>query len=71
MQVLRKTTKYQLNKGSLQAEGLFNVSSIDDNATELSLWFDVDLKRTLIKMSASDFNVECKRLCTCKDFVTT
>lgn len=61
MEVIRQTNLYELNKGSLQARGLFNISSKTNNS--LSLWFDNETKNKLIKMNDKQFNSTCKKLC--------
>ena len=63
MNILKKTKDFQLNEGNLQANGLYNVSSTDEAATKLSLWFGGGLKRKLMRMSAAKFNEACEKLC--------
>lgn len=63
MDVIRRTKKYKLNKGSLQASGLYNVTSTDEEATEISLWFDAEEKRKLMNMDTKQFNAACKEMC--------
>jgi hypothetical protein len=66
METLKKEYYYSLNRGSLQAEGLFNVSN---SATEhVSFWFDKEEKTRLLSLSPSEFIKECDRLITESDY---
>jgi hypothetical protein len=60
MKVVKKTSKYSLNKGTLQADGLFNVSENKGNG--LSFWLDDETVKTLRKMKAKEFNDLCEKL---------
>jgi len=66
MEVLRKVGKYNLNIGSLMANGLFNVT--DDELLEgtdnygVSYWFDNELKGELMKLTDDEFVEECRQL---------
>lgn len=51
MVVLREVDGIKLNKGSLMANGLFNVSTEDD----VSFWFDFEQRDELMNMSDEDF----------------
>ena len=57
MEILRKTERHSLNKGTLQATGLYNVS----NKNDVSFWFDEEVKDELINMSDDDFDADCER----------
>lgn len=58
MEILRKTEIHFLNKGTLQACGLYNVSNYNE---DVSFWFDEETKDELINMSDDDFDAECER----------
>jgi len=56
-----KTKKlFVLNKGTLQANGLYNVISKDGK--EISPWFDNETAKELRKLNALDFNKRCQEL---------
>jgi len=65
MKALRKVEQYSLNKGALQASGLFNVTDeILLNTTSdkgCSLWFEEGTKKMLMKMSKEHFIAWCKK----------
>jgi hypothetical protein len=56
MEVLRKVGDIELNKGSLMANGLFNLSDGD----EVSLWFDEETKDDLMSMTDDEFFDEAR-----------
>lgn len=65
MESIRKVGKYSLNKGSLMAKGLFNVSDdllVRDSDCGVSLWLDAEDKDELINLSDSEFKNKCKEL---------
>ena len=51
METLRTVRNIELNRGNLQADGLFNLS----NETDVSFWFDIETKDRLMKLSDADF----------------
>lgn len=59
METLRKVAQFRLNKGSLQADGLYNITNdILLRYTEkegCSLWFDEDRKDELMAMDEYEF----------------
>jgi hypothetical protein len=59
METLRKVNGFSLNVGTLQANGLYNISNED--CTLLSLWFDDETKNELMQMSDAEFTAvaEC------------
>ena len=48
MEILRKVKNFELNKGILQASGLFNL--YDKKTGNISLWFDEETKDELLKL---------------------
>ena len=60
MKILRETEIYSLNKGTLQAEGLYNV--INKSTNEVSLWFDThELEYSrLLHSTNQEFNSICE-----------
>ena len=60
MEAIKKTKKYSLLKGELQARGLYNV--IENDGEGISLWFDNDTAKELRKLKANDFNTKCAEL---------
>jgi hypothetical protein len=58
MVVLREVNNIQLNEGDGMAKGLFNLSNEDSGA--LSLWFDGDVKDSLMKLSEDEFIEESR-----------
>jgi hypothetical protein len=65
MEVLRQVGQFKLNKGSLMANGLYNVTNdilLDYTKDKgCSLWFDEETKDNLMMMSDSDFVQACKQ----------
>lgn len=51
---------FTLNKGTLQARGLWNVTPKDDSDPRCSCWFDAETAARLKKMSADEFNKWCE-----------
>ena len=60
--VLKTVGKYQLNKGTLQAEGLYNVSTGEGQNTKVSFWFDEDTKNDMLSMTDEEFIHDAKAL---------
>jgi len=60
MEILRKVKNFELNKGILQASGLFNL--YDKKTGNISLWFDEETKDELLKLSNKDFVSSAKQL---------
>lgn len=60
MKVLRTVNGYQLNKGTLQAEGLYNVSTGEGQDTRVSFWFDEDTKNDMLSMTDEEFVHDAK-----------
>lgn len=60
MTTIKKTAKYSLNKGSLQSDGLYNVS--ENEGEGLSFWFDNDTAKELRKLKTKEFNRRCEEL---------
>jgi hypothetical protein len=58
MNVLRKVGDVQLNEGQLMAKGLNNLYNIETG--ELSLWFDDEVKDSMVKLSDEEFLVEAR-----------
>lgn len=58
MIVLREFNGFKLNKGSLMANGLFNVSTEDD----VSFWFDAETRDELMDCSDEEFQEKCEKL---------
>lgn len=58
MVVLREVNNIQLNEGDGMSKGLFNLSNEDSES--LSLWFDGDVKDSLMKMSDDEFIEESR-----------
>ena len=54
--------KYNINTGTLQARGLFNITPKDENDKRISLWFDLDTKKMLEKLTAKHFNAKCEEM---------
>lgn len=52
--------KFDLNIGTLQASGLYNITPKDELDNRVSLWFDRDEYLRLKKLKAVDFNKECE-----------
>jgi hypothetical protein len=52
MTVLRKVENLELNQGSLQANGLFNISH---STLGVSFWFDEETKDDLMSMTDEEF----------------
>jgi hypothetical protein len=72
MKVLRQVNQFQLNEGTLQAKGLFNITEKINNLDETtpsfdddfncSLWFDEDEANILLNLSDELFITEAKNL---------
>lgn len=58
MEVLRIVKQYKLYKGSLQANGLYNLFDTETEMT--SLWFDEETKESLMNMCESEFISYCE-----------
>ncbi len=58
MNILRAVNGFELNEGSLMANGLFNVSTDND----VSFWFDAETKDELMDCSDEDFQEKCEEL---------
>jgi hypothetical protein len=58
--VLKKVDEYTLNKGTLQADGLYNITKGEGKDTEVSYWFDWETKQDLMKQNDEDFIEMCK-----------
>lgn len=52
--IIKETKKYSLYKGSLQAEGLFNLT--EKETDKITYWFDSDEANKLTKASDEDFD---------------
>lgn len=59
MESIRTVSIYSLNKGSLMARGLYNISS--DNG-DVSVWFDHEDKEHLLSLTDIEFIQECEDL---------
>jgi hypothetical protein len=53
MKVLREVGGVQLNEGNLMAKGLNNL--YNEKTGEVSLWFDDELKNSLMEFSDDEF----------------
>jgi|688.fasta_scaffold232441_5 hypothetical protein len=51
MKVLRDVNGFQLNKGSMMAEGLFNISKDD----KITFWMDAETAEEMINMTDEEF----------------
>jgi hypothetical protein len=60
MNILRETQGFKLNEGTLQADGLFNISTGEGSDTKVSFWFDEDTKDDLLSMSDEEFVHDAK-----------
>lgn len=60
MQILRETNSHVLNKGTLQAEGLYNVWN--KNTNEISVWFDEQElnESSLLHSTDEEFDAICQ-----------
>lgn len=58
MKVLRKVGGVQLNEGNLMAKGLNNL--YNEESGEVSLWFDDELKSSLMELSDDEFIFSAK-----------
>lgn len=68
MKVIRTEGDYELNEGSLMANGLFNVtdqandpSSIGTARMRVSDWFDTEEKERLEGLPPNEFKEECEK----------
>jgi hypothetical protein len=60
MEILREVGVLKLNKGSLMANGLCNISSnVDDR---LSLWLDEETKNELLDCDDESFIEKCETI---------
>lgn len=62
MEALRTTKKFSLNIGTLQANGLFNVTSVNKKTMDVSMWFDEEITDELMKLNNDQFDLKCKEL---------
>jgi hypothetical protein len=53
MKVLRQVDSVQLNEGQLMAKGLNNLFNTETK--EVSLWFDDEVKESMMEMSDDEF----------------
>lgn len=60
--------KFILNKGTLQASGLYNIIPKDETDKRLSKWFDREEYDRLKKMDAETFNKECEEILERDDY---
>ena len=51
MKVLRDVNGFKLNKGSMMAEGLFNISKDD----KITFWMDAETAEEMINMTDEEF----------------
>ena len=58
MKVLREVGGVQLNEGNLMAKGLNNL--YNEKTGEVSLWFDDELKNSLMEFSDDEFIFSAK-----------
>lgn len=54
--------KYDLNVGTLAANGLYNITPKDKKDKRISLWFDKDTYRQITKLKAEEFNSVCEAM---------
>jgi len=60
MEILRQVNDWELNKGGLMANGLFNVTNIENQF--ISNWFDYEIKDELLSLSDDKFIDRCIEL---------
>ena len=60
--------KFELNKGTLQANGLYNIIPKDKKDTRISNWFDKQEYDRLKKLNAEHFNIACEMILTNDDY---
>jgi hypothetical protein len=58
MKVLRQVDSVQLNEGQLMAKGLNNLFNTETK--EVSLWFDDEVKESMMEMSDDEFLDEAR-----------
>jgi hypothetical protein len=54
--------KFIINKGTLQANGLYNITPKDKNDNRISYWFDEETKKELKTLSIDEFNKRCNEI---------
>ena len=52
--IIKETSKYSLYEGSLQANGLYNLT--EKKTDKITYWFDDDEAKKLLKASDKKFN---------------